>query len=199
MYAIDGAGTVVETFDKFHLVPFGEYVPLARYLPIQKLTSGKTGFTPGPGPRTLRLPGLPAVSPLICYEVIFPGAVTAPGDRPEWLLNLTNDAWYGVSAGPYQHLAQARVRATEEGLPMVRAAYTGVSAVIDPYGRVLRRLALNRPGVIDTKLPKPLAEPPIYARAGDGILAGLLGLLLVVFISIRYVLPRSRQNPKIVG
>jgi len=116
LYAIDGAGTVVATFDKFHLVPFGEYVPLARYLPIEMLTGGKTGFTPGPGPRTLRLAGLPAVGPLICYEVIFPGAVTAPGDRPQWLLNLTNDAWYGVSAGPYQHLAHARVRATEEGV-----------------------------------------------------------------------------------
>jgi apolipoprotein N-acyltransferase len=181
MYAIDGAGSVVATFDKFHLVPFGEYVPLARYLPIQKLTSGKTGFTPGPGPRTLRLPGLPAVSPLICYEVIFPGAVAAPQDRPQWLLNLTNDAWYGVSAGPYQHLAQARVRATEEGLPMVRAAYAGVSAVIDPYGRVLRTLGLNRAGYIDTKLPKPIAAPTVFVRAGDGVFAGLIGILAVAF------------------
>ncbi len=185
LYAIDGAGAVVATFDKFHLVPFGEYVPLARYLPIQKLTGGRTGFTPGPGPRTLRLPGLPPVGPLICYEVIFSGAVTAPQDRPQWLLNLTNDAWYGASAGPYQHLAQTRVRATEEGLPLVRAAYTGVSAVIDPYGRVLQRLGLNQAGVIDTKLPKPLAAPTIYARAKDGMLAISIGILLAVFSWVR--------------
>ena len=181
LYAIDGAGSVVGTFDKFHLVPFGEYVPLARYLPIEKLTGGKTGFTPGPGPRTLRLPGLPPVSPLICYEVIFPGAVTDPGDRPQWLLNLTNDAWYGVSAGPYQHLAQSRVRATEEGLPMVRAAYTGVSAVIDPYGRMLQRLGLNQSGFIDARLPKPIAAPTLFVRAGDGVLAGMIAILLGVF------------------
>jgi apolipoprotein N-acyltransferase len=181
LYALDGAGSVVATFDKFHLVPFGEYVPLARYLPIEMLTGGKTGFTPGPGPRTLRLAGLPPVGPLICYEVIFPGNVTDPDDRPQWLLNLTNDAWYGVSAGPYQHLAQSRVRATEEGLPMVRAAYAGISTVIDPYGRILQRLGLNQSGFIDTKLPKPIAAPTIFVRAGDGILFGMIAVLMLVF------------------
>jgi apolipoprotein N-acyltransferase len=167
MVAIDGAGHIAARYDKHHLVPFGEYVPFADYLPIEKITPGRSGFAPGPGPRTLRLRGLPPFSPLICYEVIFPGEVAPEDDRPAWLLNLTNDAWYGISAGPHQHLAQSRVRAVEEGVPLVRAAYTGISAVIDPFGRVLQRRALNEAGVIDTRLPKPLADAPPYARWRD--------------------------------
>ena len=124
-------------------------MPLRRWLGLGKLTAGRTDFTAGPGPRTLRLSGLPPVGPLICYEVIFPARVTAPGPRPAWLLNLTNDAWFGTSSGPFQHFAMARLRAVEQGLPLVRAANTGISGIIDPYGRVVARLALNRQGVID--------------------------------------------------
>lgn len=182
MIAIDSTGRVVGTYDKFHLVPFGEYVPLANILPLEKITSGKSGFTPGPGPRTLSLPGLPKVSPLICYEVIFPGAVTDSSNRPTWMLNLTNDAWYGVSAGPHQHLAQTRVRAVEEGLPLVRAAYTGISAIVDPYGRILQRRGLNDPGVIDTRLPKPLAAPTLYAFWGDFFTIAIMLLLCVILL-----------------
>lgn len=167
--AIDGAGTRLWAFDKSHLVPFGEYVPFRDILPIDKIVPGARDFTPGAGPATLETLGAPPVSPLICYEVIFPGhVITADGPRPAWLLNLTNDAWYGMSTGPYQHLAIARVRAIEEGLPLVRAANTGVSAIIDSYGRVLTSLELGRTGVIDSPLPFGL-PPNIYATYGESL------------------------------
>jgi apolipoprotein N-acyltransferase len=186
MIALNERGVIVGHYDKFHLVPFGEYVPLAKYLPIDKLTQGGTGYTPGPGPRTLHLPRLPPVGPLICYEVIFPGRVVASQERPQWLLNLTNDAWYGRSAGPHQHLAQSRVRATEEGLPMVRAAYDGMSAVIDPYGRVLKRLGLEVAGTIDARLPAALPTPPPYARLGSTPYVALLFAILAIYVTLRF-------------
>jgi apolipoprotein N-acyltransferase len=186
MVAIDAAGRIVGHYDKFHLVPFGEYVPLAEYLPLTKITEGGTGYTPGPGPRTLRLPGLPPVGPLICYEVIFPGHIVAPEDRPDWLLNLTNDAWYGKSAGPHQHLAQSRVRATEEGVPMIRAAYSGISAVIDPYGRILRRLGLGEAGTIDARLPAGIQGRTIYAHHGNSLFAGLLFCIFATYATLRF-------------
>lgn len=176
--AVDGQGRIVGTYDKFHLVPFGEYLPLRRYvsglLAIGKITHGGVDFSAGPGPRTLRLPGLPPVSPLICYEAIFPGEVTAAGDRPAWLLNLTNDAWFGISSGPYQHFEAARLRAIEEGLPLVRAANTGISGVVDSYGRVIAYLGLGRAGVIDSPLPEALAGGTPYGRLGDWVLVALL-------------------------
>lgn len=180
MLALDETGSIKAHYDKFHLVPFGEYVPLADILPIDKITHGKRGFTPGPGVQTLSLPGLPAFSPLICYEVIFPGRVADPSQRPAWLLNLTNDAWYGRSAGPHQHLAQARVRAVEEGLPLIRAAYAGMSAIIDPYGHISQRLALEEAGVIDTRLPQSI-DPPPYANWGD-LPFGVIFLLLIIIL-----------------
>lgn len=162
---INGEGMVVGIYDKHHLVPFGEYMPLRSILPISRVVPGLLDFSAGPGPRTLMLPGLPPFSPLICYEVIFPGAVVADGLRPAWLLNVTNDGWFGMSSGPYQHFASARMRAVEEGLPLVRAANTGISGVVDPYGRVLDRLGLGERGVIDSALPLPTAT--VYARTGD--------------------------------
>ncbi|MEE8444284.1 MAG: apolipoprotein N-acyltransferase, partial [Alphaproteobacteria bacterium] len=188
--AIDRAATIVGTYDKHHLVPFGEYVPFRRYLKFSKITSGTADFTPGPGPRTLTLPGLPPVSPLICYEAIFPGHVSDPAHRPEWLLNVTNDAWFGTSSGPYQHFAAARLRAVEEGLPLVRAANTGISAVVDAHGRVLARLGLNRAGVVDAPLPKPVPVRTIYSRFGDYTF-----LLLIVVVGLWVFLYR-RQNHK---
>ncbi|MDX1575530.1 MAG: apolipoprotein N-acyltransferase, partial [Kiloniellales bacterium] len=158
LFAIDENGHVAAVYDKRHLVPFGEYVPLRSILPLEKLTQGVGDFTPGTGPRTLSLPGLPEVSVLICYEVIFPGRVVDPGSDAKWLLNVTNDAWFGTSSGPYQHFAAARLRAVEEGLPLVRAANTGISAVVDSYGRVVARLGLNRSGVIDAALPDSLEK-----------------------------------------
>jgi apolipoprotein N-acyltransferase len=185
VHAIDARGRVVATFDKYHLVPFGEYVPLRGILPIDKITPGASDFSAGPGPATLALPGLPPASPLVCYEAIFPGAVTARGgQRPGWLLNVTNDAWFGDSAGPHQHFASARLRAVEEGLPLVRAANTGISAVIDPYGRVLASLPLGREGVLDAGLPDALAATP-FARFGNAVLLVLLAAALGAIAVLR--------------
>ena len=182
--AVGQDGRVVATYDKFHLVPFGEYVPLRSVIGLAKLTVGDTDFSPGPGPRSLKLDGLPPAGPLICYEAIFPGQVVRRNDRPEWLLNVTNDAWFGISSGPYQHFASAQIRAVEEGLPLVRVANTGISGVVDAYGRVKARLGLGREGVIDAQLPVAIASPTLFARWGNSIawiaviavfLGGILG------------------------
>jgi apolipoprotein N-acyltransferase len=181
LYAIDGKGGIVATYDKAHLVPFGEYVPLRGILPIAKITPGMMDFSAGPGPRTLDLPHLPPVSTMICYEGIFPHQVVDEAHRPDWMLNVTNDAWYGFSSGPFQHFAITRTRAVEEGLPLVRAANNGISAVIDPYGRIVSRLGLDDVGVVDAPLPKPLAAT-FYARWGDWTVLAMglaLGVVLV--------------------
>ena len=131
-------------------MPFGEYLPFQDFLEslgIMQLTGVRGGFSVGTGPRLLAVPGAPPASPLICYEIIFPDEVTESAARPGWLLNVTNDAWFGSSAGPYQHFHQAQVRAVEQGLPVVRAANTGISAVIDPYGRILAEIGLGEKGV----------------------------------------------------
>jgi apolipoprotein N-acyltransferase len=126
------------------------------------------------------LPGLPLVGPLICFEAIFPGDVVDKSRRPEWLLNLTNDAWYGNSAGPYQHLVQTKFRSVEEGLPLIRAANTGISAVIDAYGRVVATLGLGETGVLDTGLPMPLIGPTFYSQHGNIPILFFVVLLVVV-------------------
>jgi apolipoprotein N-acyltransferase len=170
LQAIESRGDIVATYDKHHLVPFGEYTPWRWLLGAMKLTVGSTDFSAGPGPVTLPLPGLPAASPLICYEVIFPGQVVAAGVRPGWLLNVTNDSWFGLSSGPYQHFAAARLRAVEEGLPLIRAASSGISAVVDPYGRIAGHLGLNRIGVLDAALPLPIPRGTLYARLGNWVI-----------------------------
>ncbi len=169
LHVLTPEGEILDTYDKFHLVPFGEYVPafIHRLIGLTGVAATGPGFVAGPGPRTLDLPGLPPVSPLICYEAIFPGNVHAAGERPDWLLNITNDAWYGETAGPYQHLTIARTRAIEEGLPLVRVASTGISAVIDPYGRFIASLGLGYRGIIDIELPEALDELTVYSRFGD--------------------------------
>lgn len=177
LVALDAQGAVLDSYDKVHLVPFGEYTPLRGLLPIRLVVSA-LDFTAGPGLRSIRLPGLPAFGGLICYEVIFPGAVT-PADRPGFLLNITNDAWFGVSAGPYQHLAAARLRAVEEGLPLVRAAQTGISAVFDARGRVVARLGLGQTGVVVAPLPRPAPATP-FAHLGLWIPLGLLALVAAI-------------------
>ena len=173
LLVIDGQGGIVATYDKVHLVPLGEYIPFHKQLAPVSGFIGRGSFEVGESRATLELPRLPSFSPIICYEVIFPAAVTGPGARPRWLLNVTNDAWFGLSSGPYQHLASARLRAVEEGLPMLRAANTGVSAVIDAYGRVLAALDMQQEGVIDHRIPAT-REPTPYGRWGDGALVVLL-------------------------
>jgi apolipoprotein N-acyltransferase len=190
--AIDSTGRVLASYDKSHLVPFGEYVPLRSVLPINKITPGTMDFSSGDGPHTLALAGVPPFSPLICYEVIFPGAVVDEDDRPQWLLNITNDAWYGFTSGPFQHLAIARVRAVEEGLPLVRDGNNGISAVFDPYGRIREHLDLDAIGVLDVALPRPL-PPTLYGSIGDGAFAGMVGLLLV-FAAARGWRRRTRPD-----
>jgi apolipoprotein N-acyltransferase len=179
LQVVDKQGALLGSYDKAHLVPYGEYMPLPKWLPLSKLTVGGMDFSPGPGPRTLDLPGLPPVAPMICYDDVFPTEIVDPAHRPGWMLLVTNDAWFGVSSGPYQHFAASRMRAVEQGLPLVRAANTGISGAIDPYGRVLATLGLGETGVLDVDLPQPLAET-IFARWGNRMMI----LLLVITVGL---------------
>jgi len=163
LHAIDHHGVICATFDKFHLVPFGEYVPLKALNPFPKLTQGTLDYSPGKGPQTISLPKISPFSPLICYEGIFSGEVIDAANRPHWLLNITNDAWYGNTSGPYQHLKIVQVRAIEEGVPLVRVANNGISAVIDAYGRIMAQLELDKVGFIDESLPVHL-PPTMYRK-----------------------------------
>ncbi len=164
-HIVNPEGRVVETYDKYHLVPFGEYVPFKKFLRISSLV-GRLDFTAGTGRRTLAVPGMPAVTPLICYEAVFPGKAKPDPlqDRPGWLLNITNDAWFGISTGPYQHFAATQLRAVEEGIPLVRVANTGITGIIDAYGRVIIQTELNKDDVIDSGLPMALEEATWYGR-----------------------------------
>jgi apolipoprotein N-acyltransferase len=169
IYVIDHSGSILASYDKLHLVPFGEYLPFQDFLEragLTQLTNVPGGFLPGERRRRIAVRGAPDMLPLICYEVIFPGEAVPKGERPGWLLNLTNDAWFGMSVGPYQHFQQTRVRAIEEGLPLIRAANSGISAVIDPLGRVIAALPLGQEGLLDSALPRP-AQITIYGRMGD--------------------------------
>jgi apolipoprotein N-acyltransferase len=183
IFVIDDMSNIVSYYDKSHLVPFGEYVPLRGILPFEKIVPIASDLKAGTGPKTLRIPNAPPAGMLVCYEVIFPHQVVDKTDkriRPQWLINLTNDGWYGISAGPYQHLASVQMRAVEEGLPIVRVAGTGISAVIYPWGEIMASLALDSQGVLDTPLPKALQHIPLYARLGN-IVPLFLCLLFIVF------------------
>jgi apolipoprotein N-acyltransferase len=187
-------GAILSTYDKVHLVPFGEFLPLQNFLEglgLQQLTRVRGGFTPGAARQTLSIPRLPPAAPLICYEVIFPGQVQSEGTRPAWLLNVTNDAWFGRTPGPHQHFAQSRLRTIEEGLPLVRVANNGISAVVDPLGRIVRSLPLGAEGVIDSGLPRAI-EPTIYARLGDA--PTLFAVLLLVVAVLVYRRARAQVN-----
>src|SRR5712671_3644398 len=188
IYAIDHDGSVLSIYDKLHLVPFGEYLPFQDWmekLGFVQLTKVQGGFIPGARRRTMEIPNAPRALPLICYEAIFPGDIATRDDRPGWIINVTNDGWFGYSTGPYQHLQQARLRAIEEGLPIVRAANTGISAVIDPSGRIVARLGLGIEGVLDASLPTSL-PPTVYARLGD-IPAAIIVAAALLFVVRRRV------------
>ena len=214
IYVIGDDGSILSVYDKVHLVPFGEYLPfqdLLERLGLEQLTKVRGGFIPGERRQNQPAPGAPNFLPLVCYEIIFASDavphseqpnwlyrhlgryfdwpfVAGNGARPGWLLNLTNDGWFGASAGPYQHFQQARVRAIEEGLPLVRAANTGISAVVDPLGRVVASLPLGVEGILDAPLPQPLA-PTLYARLGDAP-AGLM-----VLGGLGWVMLSRRRRP----
>jgi len=188
MAVIDPGGDVRAVYDKHHLVPFGEYMPMgdlaATWLGITAFAAQEGfGYSSGPGPAVLDLGPLGRALPLICYEAVFPQDIRRVA-RADWLLHITNDAWFGDRAGPFQHLSLARLRAIEQGLPLVRAANTGVSAVIDARGRVLDQIGLNRSGFVDAALPGALAAPP-YARWGEMPVMVALGLLWAGLLAAR--------------
>jgi apolipoprotein N-acyltransferase len=215
IYVIDRNGSILSIYDKVHLVPFGEYLPfqaLLERIGLMQLTKVRGGFIAGDRRRNQHVPRAPMFVPLVCYEIVFPGEavprgiragwlhdrvgryidwpfVAGTGERPGWLLNLTNDGWFGASAGPHQHFQQARVRAIEEGLPLVRAANTGISAVVDPLGRIVKELPLGVEGVLDAPLPAA-ASPTLYARIGDGPFWAFMAAGLVL------VLRRRRQRQR---
>jgi len=187
LFVLDPSGRILERYDKKRLVPFGEFLPLRGvldFIGLSRLAPGELDFWPGPGPRTLALPGYPSVGPLICYEVIFGGHAVEPGNRPKWLLNISNDAWF-AGVGAEMHLAQARLRSIEEGLPMARSTPTGISAVIDARGRVIASIGRGRTGVLDTLLPLP--EPPtLFSRYGNlAALVLALGLCTAGYLTAR--------------
>jgi apolipoprotein N-acyltransferase len=185
IFAIDGHGTLLGRYDKAHLVPYGEYLPMRPILSLiglQRLVPGDTDFAPGPGPRAMSLPAFGNVGMQICYEIIFSGQTVDEAHRPAFLFNPSNDSWYG-SWGPPQHLAQARLRAIEEGLPIIRATPTGVSAIIDADGRVIDSIPLGQPGAIEAAIPTADA-PTLFARLGNW--AGLIVALTMVALAVAF-------------
>jgi apolipoprotein N-acyltransferase len=187
IYVIDHDGSIRAIYDKVHLVPFGEYLPFERLLEklgLQELTEQRGGFLAGDRHRLIAVPGAPLALPLICYEIVFPGEITPSGKRPGWIVNVTNDGWFGISPGPYQHFQQARLTAIEEGLPLARAANTGISAVVDPVGRIINSLPLGSEGVLDAPLPQPISAP-LYARFGDMPAAIMVTIALIVVVRRR--------------
>ncbi|WP_421725457.1 apolipoprotein N-acyltransferase [Bauldia sp.] len=188
-------GEIVGAYDKVRLVPFGEFLPLAdvlRSLGLRQVVALPGGFAPGSQRLTMALESAPSFSPLICYEIVFPGAVTATAVRPAWLLNLTNDGWFGDTPGPYQHFHQARLRAVEEGLPVIRAANTGISAVVDAFGRVQNELGLGKRGIVDGVLP-PNLSTTIFVRAGDIPFLVMLVLALSIAGYVKFTF-KLRKN-----
>lgn len=185
---LDQGGVIRAIYDKHRLVPFGEYMPfgevMARFGIHGMAASRGGGFSVGPGARLMGLGALGQALPLICYEAVFPEVIHAAPARPDFLMQITNDAWFGEFSGPYQHLAQARLRAVEQGLPMVRVANTGVSAMIDPLGRITASLPLNTAGWLDAALPAPL-PPTLYARTGEGPVLALIAALLMIAAGLR--------------
>jgi len=191
IYVINHDGSVLAVYDKQHLVPFGEFLPfqdLMEKIGLEQLTKARGGFIPGTIRHVLPVPGAPPALPLICYEAIFPGDIASRDERPGWIVNLTNDGWFGISTGPYQHLQQARMRAIETGLPLVRSANTGISAVIDPVGRIISKLDLGIEGILDASLPTAI-PPTIYARFGDIPTVIIIVLTIIFAVRKRIVKP----------
>jgi apolipoprotein N-acyltransferase len=181
VFVLGQGGRVLGRYDKAHLVPYGEYLParpLLSAIGLSRLAPGDIDFTPGPGPRTLTLPGWGKVGFQVCYEIVFSGEVVDRRNRPDLIFNPSNDAWFG-RWGPPQHLAQARLRAAEEGIPVIRSTPTGISAVIDAKGEIVKSLPWHSAGVIDSTLPEPALSPTVFARLGN-LIPLLLGFALLL-------------------
>ncbi len=195
LHDIGAAGLrIAGVYDKHRLVPFGEYLPLGELmgaLGVRSLVHMPEDFSAGPRPAPLVLPGAPTVQPLICYESLYPGFTPGGAGRPQWIANVSNDAWFGATSGPLQHLSLASYRAIETGLPVVRATPTGVSAMIDPWGRVIedKRLDPGESGVIDALLPRP-QPPTVYSRLGD------LPFWLAIALGLASATPIARWRAK---
>ncbi len=197
---VGGDGRVIDIYDKVHLVPFGEYLPLQDWLEavgLEQLTRVRGGFAVGADQQHLTIPGLAETRILICYEVIFPGEVVPGSQRPSVLINITNDAWYGYTSGPFQHFHQSVVRAVEQGVPLIRVGNNGISGVVSPRGRVLEKLNLDDTGVIDTPLPKPIA-PTLYSRLGEWVFVAFW-LMLFVTMAVRAGFNRKLCDIKTVN
>lgn len=177
VYIIDEKGRSIARYDKTHLVPFGEFIPFQEWLPIKPVVEF-SGFQAGNGPDSLSAGNAPAFSPLICYEIIFSGRIMSPAAKAEWIVAVTNDAWYGRSAGPHQHFSQAVIRAIEEGVPVVRSANTGISGIIDPYGRVIQQKGLFEEGIVESRLPQAISDGTLFSRTGNFV------FLLLVLLSL---------------
>ncbi len=191
---IDSQGRIVGQYDKSHLVPFGEYIPLRSWLPdwIRPVANVIGTFKSGKGPQKIDIPRQPSLGALICYETIFPHQIIDRNNRPQWIVNLTNDGWYGDSAGPYQHLVAARLRAVEEGITIARAANTGISALISPYGKILGQIPLNQKGNLDINLPKNSEFSTFYTQNGNFLILLIVSLL----ISIAFLYLIVNKNTK---
>ena len=177
--------SALDVYDKTHLVPFGEFIPFQNLIPLKPVAAFK-GFKRGSGAKTIKHAGLPAFSPLVCYEVIFPDDVTSKKQaKPELLVNVTNDGWYGKSAGPYQHFAQTRLRAIEEGIPLVRSANTGISGIIDPLGRILEKADIFQEASLISPLPQPIKTNAAYIRTLLQYFLPVIALILMVGLILR--------------
>ena len=187
MFIIDKSGTISAGYDKSHLVPFGEYIPLRQYLPdwIRPVTNTIADFHPGSGPQNIKIGAHPQLNVTICYEIIFPHQIVNLQKKPSWMVNLTNDGWYGDSMGPYQHLTATRLRAVEEGITIIRAANSGISAAISPYGQIISEIPLNIPDFTDLYLPQTAYVFTFYNKYGNRLPVALciFNILLAGYIS----------------
>lgn len=195
LVALDSAGGV-DVYDKHHLVPFGEFLPFADLLQGVGIRAfAGSGFRRGAGPDGMQLRGLPRLAAAICYEAIFADEMRRAAAGADWLLQVTNDGWFGPGPGPQQHLALARIRAAELGLPLFRVANTGVTAVIDARGRIVRSLPLGEAGILDADLPPPRAEETYYRRWGERVFGGMWGLGALILLVARRRAGNRRSLP----
>ena len=186
-------GTIEASYDKSHLVPFGEYIPLRHLLPnfIRPIANTISDFQAGNGPQTITLPNIPPLGIQICYEIIFPHQITDKNNKPDWLINLTNDGWYGISSGPYQHMTTTQLRAIEEGLTIVRSANSGISGIINRYGKIISQIDLNKEDILDIYLPKKLQIKTIYNSFGNLI---VLTICLINILLSLYIEHKNKHN-----